>query len=58
MIERALSLSVPLLIGMFTSLLGLGDLADKVKKIFKKITGRITGAIDGFIEKAGTWFKG
>lgn len=57
MIERALSLSVPLLIGMFTSLLGLGDLAEKVQKIFKKIKGKITGAIDGFIEKAGAWFK-
>jgi hypothetical protein len=48
--ERALSLSVPLLIGMFTSLLGLGDLAAKVTKIFTKIKDRVTGAVDGLIK--------
>ncbi|BDS15386.1 phage tail protein [Aureispira anguillae] len=57
LIERALGISVPLLIGFFTSLLNLGDLAEKVQKIFKKITSRITKAVDGFIEKASMWFK-
>lgn len=57
LIERALAISIPLLIGFFASLLNLGDMAAKVQKIFRKITGRITGAIDGFIEKAGAWFK-
>jgi hypothetical protein len=42
---------------MFTSLLGLGDLAAKVTKTFKSIRGKVEGAVDGFIEKAGVWFK-
>ena len=56
-IERALGASVPVLIGFFTSLLGLGDIVEKVQKIFRKVTGRITEAVDSFIEKAGAWFK-
>ena len=56
-IEKALGISVPVLIGFLAALVGIGDLAAKVQKIFKKITGRIHKAIDGFIEKAGAWFK-
>lgn len=56
-IEEALKLSVPILIGFFAALLGIGDLAGKVQKIFRKVTDRITKAIDELIERAGAWFK-
>ncbi|MGH1337289.1 MAG: hypothetical protein ACRBFS_14290, partial [Aureispira sp.] len=56
-IEKALAISVPLLIGFLAALANVGDLVTKVQKIFKKIKGRIHKAVDGFIEKAGAWFK-
>jgi hypothetical protein len=56
-IERALIISIPLLIGFLAALIKLGDVAAKVQKIFRKLTGRINKVIDGFIEKAGAWFK-
>ena len=56
-IERALVISIPVLIGFLAALIKLGDVAAKVQKIFRKLTGRINKVIDDFIEKAGAWFN-
>ncbi|MFK7798740.1 MAG: Rossmann-like fold-containing protein [Aureispira sp.] len=56
-IEKALIVSIPLLIGFLAALVKIGDIAAKVQKIFKKLTGRIDKVIDNFIERAGKWFK-
>lgn len=57
LIERALALSIPVLIDFLAKLLGVGKVADKVQEIFGKVRGRIDKAIDGFILKAQKWFK-
>ncbi|MFF3130039.1 hypothetical protein ACFVRD_49735, partial [Streptomyces sp. NPDC057908] len=56
MIEAALAASVPLLIGFLASLLGIGNLANKVKSVFHAIAKPVNRAIDkivGFIAKKG-----
>ncbi|MCX4846576.1 hypothetical protein [Streptomyces sp. NBC_00893] len=62
MVETALSVSVPLLIGFLASLLGIGSLANKVKSVFHAVTKPVNRAIDkivNFITKAGKkiWAK-
>ncbi|WP_327274029.1 hypothetical protein OG609_19860 [Streptomyces sp. NBC_01224] len=62
MVEAALAASVPLLIGFLASLLGIGNLANKVKSVFHAIAKPVNRAIDkivGFIAKAGKklWAK-
>jgi hypothetical protein len=51
LIERALALSIPVLIGFLAALLGLGNIAEKVKSIFQTITKPITKAVDLVITK-------
>ncbi len=51
LIEKALALSIPVLIGFLAALLGLGNIAEKVKSIFQTITKPITKAIDWVINK-------
>ncbi|WPW30173.1 hypothetical protein P6B95_24215 [Streptomyces atratus] len=56
MIETALATSVPLLIGFLASLLGIGNLANKVKSVFHAVAKPVNRAIDkivGFIAKKG-----
>ncbi|MCX5342153.1 DNA/RNA non-specific endonuclease [Streptomyces atratus] len=62
MVEAALAASVPLLIGFLASLLGIGNLANKVKSVFHAVAKPVNRAIDkivGFIVKAGKklWAK-
>ncbi|WP_232837729.1 hypothetical protein [Streptomyces atratus] len=56
MVEAALAASVPLLIGFLASLLGIGNLANKVKSVFHTVAKPVNRAIDkivGFIAKKG-----
>ncbi|MGF1499428.1 MAG: DUF4157 domain-containing protein [Elainellaceae cyanobacterium] len=57
-IEGALVKSLPVVIGFLASLLGIGGLTGKVKKIITKIRGRIDKAIDKILLKAKKLFKG
>ncbi|MFE7401212.1 hypothetical protein ACFU9V_32500, partial [Streptomyces sp. NPDC057557] len=59
MVETALATSVPLLIGFLASLLGIGNLANKVKSVFHAVAKPVNRAIDkivSFIVKAGKKF--
>ncbi|MBT7393551.1 MAG: DUF4157 domain-containing protein [Prolixibacteraceae bacterium] len=56
-IENALSMALPVVIGFLASLLGIGGLASKVKKLIRRIRKRIDKAIDKIILKAKKWFK-
>ncbi|KUJ64152.1 hypothetical protein ACZ90_61230 [Streptomyces albus subsp. albus] len=56
MIEGALAASIPLLIGFLASLLGIGNLASKVKSVFHAVARPVNRAIDkivDFIAKKG-----
>ncbi|MFD0861696.1 DUF4157 domain-containing protein [Sungkyunkwania multivorans] len=56
-VEKGLARLVPLVIGLFAKLLGLGGLVKKVQKIIKKIRKRIDRAINKLIKKARKAFK-
>ncbi|MEO7000000.1 MAG: hypothetical protein ABI112_18135 [Terracoccus sp.] len=56
-IEDALGRMVPLLIGFLASLLGLGGIADKIKKIIETIQKPITKVIDWVVGKAVAFGK-
>lgn len=51
LIENALARSVPLIIGLLASLLGVGNLAKKVQAFFQKIHKKVVGAIEKFMLK-------
>ncbi|MFE5880575.1 phage tail protein [Streptomyces hydrogenans] len=62
MVETALAASIPLLIGFLASLLGIGNLANKVKSVFQAVSKPVNRAIDkivDFIAKKGKalWSK-
>ncbi|MFD4373779.1 hypothetical protein ACFWPY_19630, partial [Streptomyces sp. NPDC058527] len=55
-VETALAASIPLLIGLLASLLGIGGLANKVKSVFQAVSKPVNRAIDkivDFIAKKG-----
>ncbi|MEU1302533.1 phage tail protein [Streptomyces shenzhenensis] len=45
-IETALAASIPLLIGLLASLLGIGGLANKIRQAFQKVSRPVNRAID------------
>ncbi|ADI12112.1 hypothetical protein SBI_08994 [Streptomyces bingchenggensis BCW-1] len=51
MVETALAASIPLLIGLLASLLGIGGLANKIKQVFQKISRPVNRAIDKIAAK-------
>ena len=51
-IEFGLAKLIPLVIGLFAKLIGLGGLAKKVTKIFKKIRKRVDRAVMKLLKKA------
>jgi hypothetical protein len=51
LVEKALSRSVPVLIGALAALLGIGGIASKVKQIFQKLARPVNKAIDWVITK-------
>ena len=57
-IEKGLASLIPLVIGLFAKLIGLGGLVKKVQKIIKKVRKRIDRAINKMIKKAKEKFKG
>ncbi|WP_313906038.1 hypothetical protein [Streptomyces malaysiensis] len=50
-IETALAASIPLLIGLLASLLGIGGLANKIKQVFQKVSRPVNRAIDKIATK-------
>jgi hypothetical protein len=52
MIEDALSKAIPMVIGVFASLLGLGGLSEKIKSILQTVQGPVNKAFDFLIGKA------
>ncbi len=51
LIENALALSIPVLIGFLAALLGIGGLADKVKKLFQSLSKPVMTAVDWIVGK-------
>jgi hypothetical protein len=51
LVENALARSIPVLIGFLAALLGIGGIADKVKKIFQALSKPVMKAIDWVINK-------
>ncbi|MFF3393045.1 hypothetical protein ACFYW1_19220, partial [Streptomyces sp. NPDC002669] len=49
MVETALAASIPLLIGFLASLLGIGNLANKVKSVFHTVARPVNRAIDKIV---------
>lgn len=56
-IEKGLASLLPLVIGLFAKLIGLGGLVKKVQKIIKKVRKRIDRAVTKLIKKAKKKFK-
>jgi hypothetical protein len=51
LIEGALAKSVPVLIGALAAILGIGGIADKVKKFFQSLTKPVMKAVDWVVGK-------
>ena len=51
-VEAALASAIPVAIGFLASLLGIGDLGEKIKKVIDKIQEPINKVIDWLIKKA------
>ncbi|MFY0630376.1 MAG: DNA/RNA non-specific endonuclease [Flavobacteriaceae bacterium] len=56
-VEKGLAMLIPLVIGLFAKLIGLGGLVKKVQKIIKKVRKRIDRAITKLIKKAKAKFN-
>ena len=56
-IEKGLANLIPLVIGLFAKLIGLGGLVKKVQKIIKRIRKRIDRAVTKMIKKAKAKFN-
>lgn len=56
-VEKGLGMLIPLVIGLFAKLIGLGGLVKKVQKIIKKVRKRIDRAITKLIKKAKAKFN-
>jgi hypothetical protein len=56
-VEGALAKMVPVVIGFLASLLGLGNISEKVKEIIEKIQEPVNQAIDWLIGKAASLVK-
>ncbi|WP_051807426.1 phage tail protein [Actinoplanes subtropicus] len=51
LIEKALARSIPVLIGVLASILGLGGIPGRVKKFFEKVAAMVGRALDWVIDK-------
>ncbi|MFB7936136.1 hypothetical protein [Streptomyces sp. NPDC056049] len=54
MVETALAASIPLLIGFLAALLGIGNLANKVKSVFQAVSKPVNRAIDKIVDFIAT----
>ncbi|MER7519952.1 hypothetical protein [Streptomyces sp. NPDC126499] len=50
MVETALAASIPLLIGFLAALLGIGNLANKVRSVFQAVSRPVNRAIDKIVD--------
>jgi hypothetical protein len=57
LIETALATAIPVLIGFLAALLGIGGLADKVKKFFQALSKPVMKAVDWVVGKIVTFGK-
>jgi len=57
LIETALATAIPVLIGFLAALLGIGGLADKVKKFFQALSKPVMKAVDWVVDKIVTFGK-
>ncbi|MDP9793178.1 hypothetical protein J2S43_001690 [Catenuloplanes nepalensis] len=57
LVERALARSIPVLIGAFAAILGIGGIAGKVKQIFQALARPVNRAVDWVINKIVTLLK-
>lgn len=57
LIENALALSIPVLIGFLAALLGIGGLAEKVKKLFQSLSKPVMKAVDWIVGKIAAFGK-
>jgi hypothetical protein len=58
LVERALARSIPVLIGFLAAVLGIGGIADKVKKIFQELSRPVNKAVDWVVDKIVGLVKG
>jgi len=56
-VEQALGAAVPLVIGFFARLIGLGDIPKRATAVIKKVQAFIDAAIDKFLAKAIAFVK-
>ncbi|MFL6117411.1 MAG: hypothetical protein ACJ786_39575 [Catenulispora sp.] len=57
LIETALAMSIPVLIGALAAILGIGGIAEKVKKFFQSLTKPVMKAVDWVVDKIVTLAK-
>lgn len=57
-VEQTLARMVPLAIGLFSSLVGIGGVAGRVKEIIKRVQSRVQSAIDKMIKRVADKVKG
>ncbi|MGH9930132.1 MAG: hypothetical protein ACREA9_13045, partial [Pyrinomonadaceae bacterium] len=57
LIETALATAIPVLIGFLAALLGIGGLADKVKKFFQSLSKPVMQAVDWIVDKIAAFGK-
>ncbi|MCA1606264.1 MAG: hypothetical protein LC775_12510, partial [Acidobacteria bacterium] len=57
LIETALATAIPVLIGFLAALLGIGGLADKVKKFFQALSKPVMKAVDWVVGKIAAFGK-
>ncbi|HEU0086915.1 MAG TPA: hypothetical protein VFQ77_04595 [Pseudonocardiaceae bacterium] len=57
LIENALALSIPVLIGFLAALLGIGGLAEKVKNFFQALSKPVMKAVDWIVGKIAAFGK-
>ena len=57
LIETALVTAIPVLIGFLAALLGIGGLADKVKKLFQSLSKPVIKAVDWIVSKIAAFGK-
>jgi hypothetical protein len=57
LIEKALALSIPVLIGALAAILGISGITDKVKKIFQSLSKPVMKAVDWVVNKIVTLGK-
>jgi Skp family chaperone for outer membrane proteins len=51
LIEKALAMSIPVLIGALAAILGIGGIAEKVKKFFQALAKPVMKAVDWVVDK-------